>query len=129
MRVADSHWPSEFFTCRVCGINKPYSHTAEVHMGVCMGCAEPIANHFWKGLGGKWLTWDEDTVSRRPIKEPIPSKLRWEVFKRDGYRCLECDSKHDLTADHILAESRGGPATLENLQTLCRPCNSRKGAA
>ena len=115
------------FDCRVCGLNKPYSHIGEVHMGVSMPCAEPIANHFNYALGGGWLTWDSGKEKRRPLKTPIPTKLRCDVFKRDGYKCVDCGSEHDLAADHIHPECRGGEATFENLQTLCRPCNSRKG--
>lgn len=33
-----------------------------------------------------------------------------------------------LSLDHIHPYSLGGEDTLGNLQTLCRPCNSRKGA-
>lgn len=62
------------------------------------------------------------------IKNQISSKLRWEVFRRDGYTCLSCGSKEDLTADHVIAEINGGETILDNLQTLCRPCNSGKGA-
>jgi 5-methylcytosine-specific restriction endonuclease McrA len=50
------------------------------------------------------------------------------VFERDDFRCLKCGSRRNLNADHIHPESKGGPTTLENLQTLCRGCNSRKGA-
>jgi hypothetical protein len=60
-------------------------------------------------------------------KTPISSKLRWRVFERDGYQCRECGSREDLTADHIEPEINGGATVFENLQTLCRPCNSRKG--
>jgi hypothetical protein len=60
-------------------------------------------------------------------KKPISGKLRWAVFRRDGYRCILCGSDEDLTADHIIAEVRGGPTALENLQTLCRCCNAKKG--
>lgn len=60
-------------------------------------------------------------------KRPISPALRWEVFKRDGYTCKRCGGDRDLAADHIIPESKGGPTTLDNLQTLCRSCNSRKG--
>lgn len=61
------------------------------------------------------------------VKTPIKATLRWQVFKRDNHVCLRCLSDEDLTVDHIVPEVRGGPTILRNLQTLCRPCNSRKG--
>jgi 5-methylcytosine-specific restriction endonuclease McrA len=61
-------------------------------------------------------------------KQPIPSDLRWRVWERDNFTCLHCGSRRDLTADHFVPESRGGLMTFENLQTLCRTCNCRKGA-
>jgi hypothetical protein len=61
-------------------------------------------------------------------KAVIPSKLRWAVFQRDGYQCVTCSTHEDLTADHIIPEIEGGETSLGNLQTLCRPCNSRKWA-
>lgn len=68
-------------------------------------------------------------VEKQPYaKKPIHAKLRWAVFRRDGYRCVLCGCDEDPTADHIVAEVNGGKATISNLQTLCRPCNSKKGA-
>jgi 5-methylcytosine-specific restriction protein A len=32
----------------------------------------------------------------------------------------------DLTVDHVKPKSKGGTDELENLQVLCRPCNSAK---
>lgn len=61
-------------------------------------------------------------------KTPIPAGLRWEVWQRDDFTCRQCGSRADLAVDHIIPESKGGPLELENLQTLCRSCNSRKGA-
>ena len=61
-------------------------------------------------------------------RDPVPLAVRFFVFERDGYRCRHCGSAEDLTIDHIHPQSRGGGHTEDNLQTLCRPCNSRKGA-
>lgn len=41
--------------------------------------------------------------------------------------CKLCGSRKYLRADHVIPERKGGPTTLENLQTLCRSCNSRTG--
>lgn len=32
-----------------------------------------------------------------------------------------------FTIDHIIPKSRGGPSTYDNLQTMCEPCNHKKG--
>lgn len=61
-------------------------------------------------------------------KSPIPLELRWRVFRRDNFTCKHCGVQAHLHADHVIPESRGGPTTMENLQTLCGDCNRKKGA-
>lgn len=60
-------------------------------------------------------------------RKNISHQLRRQVFERDAYRCKGCDDWHDLCIDHILPVARGGCKNIENLQTLCRSCNSKKG--
>jgi hypothetical protein len=68
----------------------------------------------------------------RRLYSAVSLKLRKAVLKRDGYRCVKCganpkdDKSVRLEVDHIKPGSRGGPATLENLQTLCFSCNQGK---
>ncbi len=62
-------------------------------------------------------------------KVVIPRNVRWAVWKRDDFRCKQCGTRDNLSVDHILAEAKGGTLDMDNLQTLCRPCNSRKGTA
>ena len=64
-----------------------------------------------KGLQAQW----------QPTKE-----LRQAIYDRDGYACVYCQAKDDLTLDHKTPEIRGGGHTLDNLQTACRPCNAQK---
>lgn len=54
------------------------------------------------------------------------SGKREAVYKRDGYRCLKCGCTENLTLDHVLPRSKGGSNEIENLQTLCKPCNEDK---
>jgi 5-methylcytosine-specific restriction endonuclease McrA len=69
----------------------------------------------------------EACTKPKGAKAFISKSLRKAVMERDKYRCVRCDSHLDLEPDHVIPESRGGPTTLENLQTLCRPCNLKKG--
>lgn len=77
------------------------------------------------GSGLRSRSWDIDQATYR---RGIPTWLRTAVYDRDGRACLECGSDSDLSLDHIYPHSLGGTDTFDNLQTLCRPCNSRKGA-
>jgi len=42
-------------------------------------------------------------------------------------RCAACGSGLDMTKDHVTPRSWGGTSNPDNLQWLCRPCNSSKG--
>lgn len=76
-------------------------------------------------IGTAWIKRGKDCPVARP---PVPKDLREQVWTRDGYTCLFCGSREHLTADHIRPVAHGGETSLKNLQTLCRSCNSRKGA-
>lgn len=60
-------------------------------------------------------------------KKTIHGSLRTKVYERDAYRCVSCGGHEKLSCDHVIPESKGGPTTYENLQTMCLPCNMRKG--
>jgi hypothetical protein len=64
----------------------------------------------------------------RQSRPKIPDATRLAVYERDGFRCLHCGTTERLSLDHIHPWSLGGADAIENLQTLCQPCNSRKGA-
>lgn len=60
----------------------------------------------------------------------VSNKMRFSIYKRDGYRCRICgrsERSDYLEIDHIKPIAKGGKTTYDNLQTLCRRCNKEKG--
>ena len=65
------------------------------------------------------------------VRRPPPRERysRANVFKRDGRACQYCGLKpRELTLDHVIPVSRGGPDTWTNVVTCCTRCNRKKGA-
>lgn len=83
--------------------------------------------HEWHWTRGLKLRQDPAHVAASRARRWIRPSLRQAVYERDGHRCLDCGTDQNLSLDHIHPYSLGGEDTLENLQTLCRSCNSRKG--
>lgn len=57
--------------------------------------------------------------------------MRFEILKRDGFRCRYCGAtgaKTQLHVDHIEPRSLGGSDEPSNLITACRECNLGKRA-
>lgn len=59
-------------------------------------------------------------------REPIPEDVRFEVWRRDGGKCVKCGSQKNLEFDHIIPFSKGGSSTARNIQLLCQDCNRHK---
>lgn len=64
-------------------------------------------------------------------RKALSKKTRFEVFKRDGFRCMYCGAHPPavlLHVDHITPVASGGGNDIDNLVTACEPCNLGKGA-
>jgi hypothetical protein len=56
-------------------------------------------------------------------------RVRFEIFKRDGFRCVYCGALAAdvrLVLDHQIPIARGGLDVPENLVTACEECNAGK---
>jgi len=61
----------------------------------------------------------------------ISKSVRFEVLRRDGFKCRYCGRRPPevaLEIDHFHPRSRGGLDTVENLITACYDCNRGKAA-
>lgn len=61
----------------------------------------------------------------------VTTRLRFEVFKRDGFKCTYCgrNPKEDdikLHVDHVIPLSKQGTNEIKNLTTSCQDCNLGK---
>lgn len=66
-----------------------------------------------------------------PVPKSITKKMRFEVFRRDGFTCRYCGEKAPnvkLHVDHITPVSMGGSNDFSNLTTACKDCNYGKGS-
>lgn len=60
----------------------------------------------------------------------VSPKIRFEVLKRDNFRCRLCGRTSDdtkLHVDHIIPVVKGGKNNIDYLITLCIDCNLGKG--
>lgn len=70
-------------------------------------------------------------MSEKSKRQGISKKTRFDVFKRDGFKCQYCGAHPPgvlLHVDHIIAVASGGKNNIDNLVTACEPCNLGKGA-
>jgi hypothetical protein len=83
--------------------------------GFCMNLSDHPLEAWWR-------------VGRDDQRAAIPADVRERVMNTFGGRCARCGATEGLALDHIYPWSLGGTDDEENLQVLCTPCNSAKGA-
>ncbi len=74
--------------------------------------------------------YNKNRRARKLNAEGCHTLQEWELLKKQyGYKCPCCNKKEPeikLTEDHIIPLTKGGSNYIENIQPLCRRCNSRK---
>lgn len=96
-------------------VKDQYGHAFRVHSERCMR----------RATGGSAL-WEAFPIPAE--RRPLSARRRFEVLKRDGYRCQLCGAGADavLEVDHRKPVAAGGTNSASNLWTLCRACNAGK---
>ncbi len=56
-----------------------------------------------------------------------PAFTRFNLFLRDGFECVYCNSPNELTFDHVIPRRLGGTTRWDNIVAACTHCNLRKG--
>lgn len=56
----------------------------------------------------------------------ITRELKKQIASVDN-ACEYCGSNENLSWDHLIPQSKGGPDIVDNLVLCCRSCNSSKG--
>ncbi|MDP5211148.1 HNH endonuclease [Microbulbifer sp. 2205BS26-8] len=71
--------------------------------------------------------WEELT---KPTQRTYGSKRKKRLFRRDGDECFYCGLAlgDDITEEHLVALSQGGPDRLENLVLAHESCNREAGS-
>lgn len=62
-------------------------------------------------------------------RKSISTRTRFEIFKRDSFKCLYCGKSAPsvmLHVDHVLPVAKGGANDPANLVTACQDCNLGK---
>jgi 5-methylcytosine-specific restriction endonuclease McrA len=98
---------------------------------VFKGKAEIISHEEKKPITTEKKNYKRPTVIRllRYISVPFRKVRlnRQNVFRRDDFKCVYCDSKNNLTLDHLIPKCKGGQNIWSNLITSCGKCNIKKG--
>jgi len=63
----------------------------------------------------------------------VSKRLRFEILRRDGFRCTYCGSRPsdgaELHVDHVVPQALGGTDDPSNLTTSCADCNAGKSSS
>ena len=119
--VSETHVSAKSYEmeCLDCG-HKYLANGCDIWLRKCPACG--ITNKRQKN----------STTNIKKSTRAISDKLRYQVLKRDNFKCCACgaspakDPSVELHIDHIIPWSKGGESTLKNLQTLCSKCNIGK---
>ncbi len=114
--------------CKIEKDSKDFSKSSSTKDGLFAWCKDCHA--LYSKTDGKQANLDR-TRKRRALILSAEGTFTQAQFNQlcASYdnKCLCCGKySNHLTADHVIPISRGGANTIDNIQPLCKSCNSRK---
>lgn len=127
--------------CRTCKLTKSISEFSknrtmtDGYQVDCKSCRKIICKYNAKYFSDYYLSHSESYKTRARQRKAFILGLpehytinEWNLIKsKFSNRCVCCLSKGKLTVDHIIPLKRGGTDTIDNIQPVCKSCNSSKG--
>jgi len=112
------------------GLPEGYKHSEDVKLRISKG--KTVGE--WKEIkcrNPELVSWMKNKRNREKRNSYGNHTFeQWEELKKKyNYTCLSCNKKEPeikLTEDHVVPLSKGGSDYIENIQPLCRKCNSKK---
>ena len=82
-----------------------------------------------KGIYEYVLSGEDESLARKLSKRTFSTSDKRIVYERQNGICPKCGGHYEfeeMEGDHIVPWWRGGKTTLDNLQMLCKKCNTGK---
>jgi Restriction endonuclease len=97
----------------------------------CRLCHSTKQDERRKKNSGHWHAAIQENYRVRKLygrlDEVVTPAQREELFALAENKCKQCGSSDDLETDHIIPLVEGGPHHIDNIQILCKACNTKKG--
>jgi 5-methylcytosine-specific restriction endonuclease McrA len=89
----------------------------------------PNVKKNWIKKGSKPTNWQGGVRTKSEVIKDDKRYKHWrlEVFKRDNFKCVICQSKNTIQADHIFAKVKYPEKAFDinNGRTLCEKCHKQ----
>ena len=110
MKIAEYGPTKECSSCKTEKLRSEFRDSLSMELGITNQCRECQSGQSSKaGIRDFIFLPDKDGIK----------------YKKEN-KCCKCNGTNKLEVDHILPIAKGGSDCIENKQTLCTSCNSRK---
>ncbi len=98
-----------------------------------IAAAKVAAESKWEKYRGEEEIQTNSELRSQRIKDArkkgVHTDEQWvAILNACGNKCVKCGSSESIVKDHICPIYKGGSDGIDNIQPLCRSCNSSKGA-